>query len=265
MINAFSSSFGRFLFEVVAFLGGAGLLIQVSVRESLRRPIYFRLIIEQVYQIGVKSLPLVAATAFSTGMVMALQFGYGLEQFGGKLYVPKVVSLSIVRELGPVFTGLMLAARVGAGIASEIGSMTVTQQIDAIRALGTSPIKKVVIPRIVATFISLPILTVLANTIGIFGGLLVCAYELGIDAEFYIQKVTYTVVIKDYMEGIMKTCVFAFLISVPACYFGLKASAGTRGVGIATTKAVVVSSILIVTSDFFLSKLLWILTRWTLS
>jgi phospholipid/cholesterol/gamma-HCH transport system permease protein len=195
---------------------------------------------------------------------MALQFGYGLEKFGGKLYVPKVVALSFVRELGPVFTGLMLAARVGAGIASELGSMTVTQQIDAIRALGTSPLKKVVIPRIIATFVSLPLLTVIANTVGILGAILVCASELGIDAEFGLQKVTSTVVIKDYVEGIIKTCFFAFLISVPACYFGLRTTAGTRGVGISTTKAVVVSSILIVVSDFFLSKLLWIITRWTM-
>jgi phospholipid/cholesterol/gamma-HCH transport system permease protein len=265
MMNNVALSFGKFILDLAAFLGGASLLFKNSVSEFRRRPVYFGLIIEQVHQIGVKSFPLVAATALSTGMVMALQFGYGLEQFGGKLYVPKVVSLSIVRELGPVFTSLMLAARVGAGIASEIGSMKVTQQIDAIRALGTSPIKKVVIPRIIATFISLPVLTVLANTIGILGCILVCATELGIDPQFSIQKVASTVVIKDYVEGLLKTFVFSFLISVPSCYFGLTTSAGTRGVGIATTKAVVVSSILIVLSDFFLSKLLWIITRWTLS
>lgn len=265
MISTIATSFGRFLFETASFMGGASMLFSSAVKELMRPPVYLRLIIDQIYQIGVKSLPLVCATAFSTGMVMALQFGYGLEQFGGKLYVPKVVSLSIVREMGPVFTSMMLAARVGAGIASEIGSMTVTQQIDAIRALGTSPIKKVVIPRVIATFISLPILTVIANTIGILGGLLVCQYELGIDAEFYIQKVSQTVWIKDYVEGLLKVAVFSFLISVPSCYFGLRTSAGTRGVGIATTKAVVTSSILIVVSDFFISKLLWILSKWTLS
>lgn len=265
MIQAVTTSFGKFLLDALNFIGGASMLFRASVAELTRPPVYARLIIEQIYQIGVKSLPLVCATALSTGMVMALQFGYGLEQFGGKLYVPKVVSLSIVRELGPVFTSLMLAARVGAGIASEIGSMKVTQQIDAIRALGTSPIKKVVIPRVIATFISLPLLTVLANTIGIMGGMIVCSYELGIDASFYVQKVSQTVWIKDYIEGLLKTCVFAFLISVPSCYFGLTTGAGTRGVGISTTKAVVVSSILIVVSDFFLSKLLWIIAKWTLS
>ncbi|MEQ1875742.1 MAG: ABC transporter permease [Bdellovibrionia bacterium] len=265
MMQAVAHSFGRFILETLGFMGGAAMLFRSSIRELLRPPIYMRLIVEQVYQIGVKSLPLVSATAFSTGMVMALQFGYGLEKFGGKLYIPKVVSLSIVRELGPVFTGLMIAARVGAGIASELGSMTVTQQIDAIRALGTSPIKKVVIPRVIATFISLPILTVIANTIGIMGGMIVCHYEHGIDAHFYIQKVAQTVWINDYIEGLVKTMALSFLISVPSCYFGLKTTAGTRGVGIATTKAVVVSSILIVVSDFFLSKLLYVLSRWTTS
>ena len=137
--------------------GGATALLYQSFIESFRRPVYFGLMVEQVYQVGVRSLPLVLVTALSTGMVMALQFGLGLEKLGGKMYVPKIVSLSIVRELGPVFTSIMLAARVGAGITSEIGSMKVTQQIDAIRALGTSPIKKIVIPRIVACVFTLPL------------------------------------------------------------------------------------------------------------
>jgi phospholipid/cholesterol/gamma-HCH transport system permease protein len=128
------------------FFGGAYFLVMDLSREIWRRPFYLKLVLEQVYQIGVRSLPLVIVTGLSTGMVMSLQFGLGLEKFGGKPYVPKIVSLSIVRELGPVFTSLMIAARVGAGITSEIGSMTVTQQIDAIRALGTSPIKKIVVP-----------------------------------------------------------------------------------------------------------------------
>jgi phospholipid/cholesterol/gamma-HCH transport system permease protein len=263
MIQSITLSFGRFLTDSINILGGTVQLFRASAVELLRRPFYLRLIIDQIHQIGGRSLPLVATTAFSTGMVMALQFGLGLEKFGGKLYVPKVVSLSIIRELGPVFTALMIAARVGAGIASEIGSMTVTQQIDAIRALGTSPIKKIVIPRILATAISLPLLTVLANTLGVLGGLVVGSYELGVDPLFYLQKSAETVVIDDYIQGLAKSFVFAFLISVPSCYFGLKTKAGTRGVGIATTKAVVVSSILIMASDFFLSKLFWIIARWT--
>jgi phospholipid/cholesterol/gamma-HCH transport system permease protein len=233
------------------------------VQESLRPPYYVRLLTDQIYNIGVRSLGLVFATAFSTGMVMALQYGYGLEKFGGKLYIPKLVALSIIKELGPVFTALMIAARVGAGIASEIGSMTVTQQIDAIRALGTSPIKKIVVPRILATLICLPLLTVFANSVGIVGGGIVAVTDLQMDWNFYFQKVASTVVIHDYMVGLAKTVFFAITISVSACFFGMNAKAGTRGVGIATTQSVMVSSIIIVVSDFFLTKLFWLVLQWT--
>jgi phospholipid/cholesterol/gamma-HCH transport system permease protein len=155
----------------------------------------------------------------------------------------------------------MLAGRVGAGIASEIGSMVVTQQIDAIRALGTSPIKKIVIPRVLATLVALPLLTVLANTIGVFGALVVGATELGLDPNFFIQKTINTIHMVDYISGVLKTVFFSFCISVPACYFGLNVKEGTRGVGIATTKAVVAGSVMIVIvlSDFFLTKLFYIL------
>jgi len=262
-MTAVAISFGKFIVDLMHLAGGTALLIRRSIRESLYRPHYLRLIIDQCYQIGFRSMGLVFATALSTGMVMALQFGYGLEKFGGKLYVPKLVALSIIRELGPVFTSLMLAARVGAGIASEIGSMTVTQQIDAIRALGTSPIKTIVVPRIIATTFCLPLLTIMANTVGIFGGMIVSVTELGMDSSFFIQKVAYTVTMQDYMIGMFKTLVFGFVIAVSSCYFGMTASAGTRGVGIATTRAVVTSSIIIVMSDFFLTKLFWILIKWT--
>jgi len=201
----------------------------------------------------------VAICAMSTGMVITIQFGFGLEKFGGKLYIPKMMAVSIVRELGPVFTSLMMAGRVGAGIASEIGSMKVTQQIDAMRALGTSPIKKIVIPRILALLISLPLLTILANTLGIGAGILVGATELGLDPSFFLQKVLQTVLISDYMVGVAKTVFFAFFIGITACHYGMGVQEGTRGVGIATTKSVVASSILIVTSDFVLTKLFWIL------
>ena len=148
-------------------LGGMALLVKQIVQDLFRGPFYFRLFIDQMYLLGLRSGPLVFVTAASTGMVMALQFGLGLQKFGGKLYVPKIVSLSIIRELGPVFSCLMLAARCGAGITSEVGSMTVTQQIDAIRALGTSPIKKIVIPRVLAALIAFPLLVAFANVIGV--------------------------------------------------------------------------------------------------
>jgi phospholipid/cholesterol/gamma-HCH transport system permease protein len=262
MIQSLTLNLGRRFFELFRFLGGLGMMLSQTLREITRRPFYFRLILDQVYQLGVRSIPLVIVTAASTGMVMTLQFGLGLEKFGGKLYVPKIVSLSIVRELGPVFASLMLAARIGAGIASEIGSMKVTQQIDAIRALGTSPIKKIVIPKVLACLIAIPLLTVFANTVGIAGGTLVGSSELGLDPSFYINKAMATVTIADYMTGLAKTFFFALFISLPACYYGMTVTGGTRGVGSATTKAVVTASILILISDFFLTKLLWVVETW---
>lgn len=242
--------------------GGSAILFKQVVSELFRPPLYFRLVVEQMYQVGVMSLPLVMVTAGSTGMVMALQFGLGLEKFGGKLYVPKIVSISILREMGPVFTCLMLAARVGAGMASEIGSMVVTQQIDAIRALGTSPIKKIVIPRVLACVIAIPILSTMANFIGVGGALLVCVNDLGLDPVFFIQKVLTTLWLPDLLSGAAKTPVFAGIIAITACYFGLNVKGGTKGVGNATTMAVVVSSISILAGDYFLTKFYWVIEQW---
>lgn len=244
------------------FFGGAYFLSVQVLREVWRRPFYFRLVMEQVYLIGVKSLPLIAVTGGSIGMVMTLQFGLGLEKFGGKPYVPKIVSLSIVRELGPVFTSIMIAARIGAGITSEIGSMTVTQQIDAIRALGTSPIKKIVIPRVLGCLISLPLLVAFANAIGIYGGMVVGYQDLGLDQEFYMQKVYQTILVADYVSGFAKSYFFALFISLTACYYGLTVKGGTKGVGTATTKSVVTSSIFIFIGDYFLTKIFVVFESW---
>ncbi len=250
-----------FMREFLHFLGGIGILSRQVMRELVTGRIYWKLLIEQVYQIGVRSLPLILITAISIGMVMSLQFGLGLEKFGGKLYVPKLLAVTILREMGPVFTSLMLAARVGAGIASEIGSMVVTQQVDAIRALGTSPIKRIVIPRVLACLITLPILVSMANIVGNLGGLIIGATELNLDPNFYLLKVLSTSTIQDYLSGFGKTFFFALFIAIPSCYFGLTVKNGTKEVGIATTKAVVVSSIMIVIGDFFLSKLFWVLEK----
>ena len=251
-----------FLLEYINFLGGVGILTVQILKELFKKPFYHKLVAEQIYLIGMKSLPLIIITAGSTGMVMSLQFGLGLEKFGGKMYAPKLVAATIFREMGPVFTSLMLAARVGAGIASEIGSMVVTQQIDAIRALGTSPIKKIVIPRVLACLLTLPILASMANIVGNLGGLVVGASELNLDPNFYYLKVLSTANIKDYFSGFGKTFFFALFISIPSCYFGLNVKKGTKEVGIATTNAVVVASILILVGDFFLSKLFWMIEKW---
>lgn len=259
MMTAVLNSIGERILAAAHALGGAGLLMRYVVKDLFRRPLHVFLIVEQVYFIGVKSLSLIIVTSLSTGMVMALQFGLGLQKFGGKLYVPKIVALSIVREMGPVFCSLMLAARVGAGIASEIGSMTVTQQIDAIRALGTSPIKRVVIPRMLACLIALPLLVALGNVFGVIGSLAVEVWELGLDPMFCLEKMLTTVKARDYLAGLSKTFFFAFFIGLTSCYYGMNVRGGTQGVGTATTRAVVVASVSILLGDFFLTKAIFIL------
>lgn len=258
--DGFFYRIGREFMSAIQFSGGAFMLGVDCCREMVRPPYYFYLTIEQLYLIGVRSLPLVAVTGLATGSVMALQFGYGLEKFGGKLYVPKVLSLSVVREMGPVFTSLLVAARIGAGITAELGSMNVTQQIDAIRALGTSPIKRLVIPRLLATLIALPLLTIIADFIGIIGGLLVTVKELGQTSEFFFSKTVESMWMSDFTLSLLKPIVFAIFIALSACYRGITTSGGTRGVGEATTWVVVYTNIFIMISDFFVTKFIIIIS-----
>jgi phospholipid/cholesterol/gamma-HCH transport system permease protein len=250
--------FHRFLL----FIGGTTQLAKQCFNELFQRPFYFQLIAAQIHSAGIRSIPLIFVMASSVGMVMALQFGIGLEKFGGKLYIPKIVSVSIIRELGPAFAALMFAARVGAGITSELASMVVTQQIDAIRALATSPIKKIVLPRVIACIIALPTLTIIANTVGIFGGLIVGSTDLGLDPSFYLQKMKDSVQIADYFSGFLKSFFFALFVALPSCYYGLNPEKGTQGVGNATTKSVVTSCVLILIGDYFLTKFFWIFESW---
>lgn len=262
MIHTAARPFRDWIYDQLNFLGGIALLMKDCFQEGFAKPFYWKLLIEQIYQIGVRSFPLILVTSGTIGMVMSLQFGFGLEKFGGKPYVPRLVASTIFREIGPMFTSLMLAARVGAGMASEIGSMVVTQQVDAIRALGTSPIKKIVLPRILACLIIVPLLAAIANVVGNAGGLLIGVNELGLDPQFYYRRILDTANIKDYLSGFGKTFFFALFISVPSCYFGLTVKNGTQEVGMATRKAVVTSSLLILVGDFFLAKVFWIIEKW---
>jgi phospholipid/cholesterol/gamma-HCH transport system permease protein len=218
-------------------------------------PFNLKLVLREVDNFGAGSLLLVDIIALFTGMVMALQTIYGLSIYGAEMYVGSVVSLSLVRELGPVLTSIMVGARVGSGIAAEIGSMQVTEQIDAMRALGASPVKKLVTPKMLAAMITLPLLTVTADIIGIFGGMIIAMFELEIDRIFYINSVLTTIKISDLLSGIGKTVFFGLLIAVIGCHFGLKTTGGTTGVGRSTTITVVTISISILISDFFLTKL----------
>lgn len=246
-----------FFQDAMIFLGGIGVLAAEVVETIFKSKFETARTIEQIYEVGVRSLPLILTTALSVGMVITLQSGIGLEKFGGTLYLPKAVSLSILWELGPLFTGLMLAARAGAGITSEIGSMQVTQQIDAMRALGTSPVRKIVVPRVIACFIALPLLVAFANFTAIAGSMIIGQSQFNLDPLFYLQKLTSSFRPFDYFSGFSKSFFFSLFISLPACHFGLLVREGAQEVGIATTKSVVVSSILILIGDFFLTKIFW--------
>ncbi len=253
-------SFNAFV-GFIEFLGGGVNLTYATLLSLFRPPFYFRLFTEQCYQLGFKSLSLTTITGLSTGMVMTLQFGLGLERFGGKLYVPKIVGLSILRELGPILTCLMLAGRVGSGVAAEIGAMKVTQQIDAIRALGTDPIKRIVIPRVLAMLLVAPMLTIFADLTGIFGGLFIGYFELNIEPGFYFHEALLGLRPIDFMVGFSKTFLFGVTIAITGCYYGLTTQGGTQGVGLATTRSVVTASILVAIQDFLLTKVWWLYER----
>lgn len=230
-----------------------------SVRYMFTRPSYINTILEQMYQIGVRSLSIVLLTCFFTGMVLALQTGYQIARFGAKVYIGVVVALSIVRELGPVLTALVVAGRVGAGIAAELGSMQVTEQIDAMRAMGTNPVKKLVTTRLIALLIMLPILTIIGDVIGIVGGMLISLYSLGLDFSFYKSTTIQALALQDMFTGLVKPFVFGFIIAIIGCHLGLNTTGGTEGVGKSTTMSVVTSSILIFLFDFLLVKIFFLM------
>jgi phospholipid/cholesterol/gamma-HCH transport system permease protein len=236
-------------------LGEVGLLSRDFVRYLFRRPFETRLFIEQLDSVGWRSLNVVNLTAIFTGMVLALQMGGFLSRFGAKIYVSRIMGISLLREMGPVLTALMLGARVGAGITAELGSMTVTEQVEAMRALASSPVKKLVVPRVLATIVMLPVLTMLSDVVGLCGGLLIAVTQLGVGADYFYSSLIQNVAISDLMSGLGKALFFGYLIGIIACNKGLSASGGADGVGRATTSAVVAASVSVLVSDFFLTKL----------
>src|SRR5207237_5506802 len=213
------------------------------VRQMISGPYDRVAIIAQFEAVGVRSMSIVGITSLFIGMVLALQTAYSLEEFGGKLFIGKVVSLSLVREVAPVLMSLMVGGRVGAGITAEIGTMKVTEQIDALRALATNPVRKLVVPRVVATTFMLPILTTIACFVGILGGLIIAVGSLHLSANFYMRSVINTLRYNDVASGVGKTFFFGFGIGIIACYNGLKTSGGADGVGRSTTATVVTASI----------------------
>ena len=231
------------------------LLGQVG-RGLVSRPIYARDIIEQLDAVGIGSLTVVLLTGLFTGMVLALQSGSTLDQYGARTVVGKLVSASMVRELGPVLTALMVTGRVGSGIAAELGSMVVTDQIAALRALGTDPIRKLVVPRVIAGTVMLPILTIISDGVGMFGGMVISATQLRVTSSIYWANVIEGLFMADIWMGLIKPVVLGFALVTIGCHVGLRARGGTQGVGRATTNAVVSASVVVLALDFFLTKLL---------
>jgi phospholipid/cholesterol/gamma-HCH transport system permease protein len=241
------------------YVGGAAQLLFEAIYYGIRPPYRLGPILQEVESIGIQSLTVVSVIAFFTGMVLALQTAYALSRFGAKGFIGVVVALSLVREIGPVFTGIMVAGRVGSGITAEIGSMKVTEQIDAIRVMGSNPVKQLVVPKLVASIIALPLLTVVAISIGIVGGLLISIMELQVNSYYYFTTILDTIALQDVASGVGKTAFFGLIIAIIGCYQGMTTKGGTVGVGRATTSTVVISSILILVTDFFLTKIFLLL------
>jgi phospholipid/cholesterol/gamma-HCH transport system permease protein len=227
-----------------------------TVRGAFSRPFYFHDVVQQFDQIGIGSLTVVLLTGFFTGAVVALQTGITLDQFGARPFVGRLVSASVIKEVGPVFTGLMLAGRVGSGIAAELGSMAVTNQISALRALGSDPVRKLVVPRVIAGFVMAPVLTVLYDAVAILGGWLVAVYQLRVASSLYWTSITDALYLQDAWMGLIKPFFLGYVIVTIGCHMGLRTKGGTQGVGRATTKAVVAASVAVIAVDFFLSRLL---------
>jgi len=228
-----------------------------AVRHTFMPPYYPRLIIEQLLRIGYFSLPVVGMTAVFTGAVLALQIYIGGARFNAESIVPNIVVLGITRELGPVIASLMVAGRVSAAIAAEIGTMRVTEQIDALRTLSTNPFKYLVAPRLIAGVIALPLLVLIADIIGVMGGWLVATQGLGFNSSVYIQNSYDFVELGDVLSGLYKAGVFGFIIAMMGCYQGFNSKGGAQGVGRATTNAVVFASILILAANYLMTSLLF--------
>lgn len=231
-------------------------LTSAAFQAIVTRPHYRFDIIEQFDLIGWGSLTVVLLTGFFTGAALASQAGMTLDQFGARPVVGRLVSASMIKELGPVLTGLMLTGRIGSGIAAELGSMVVTDQINALRALGTDPVRKLVVPRLLAGIFMTPVLTVISDCVGLVGGWLVSRYQLQVASGLYWSSVTKALYMQDVWMGLIKPFVLGFVIVTIACHVGLRTSGGTQGVGKSTTVAVVAGSVAVIAVDFFVTQLL---------
>jgi phospholipid/cholesterol/gamma-HCH transport system permease protein len=244
--------------KTTTFVEEVGQLANLQIQTiywMFRRPFRFHLLIKQMEEIGANSVPVVVVTALSTGMVLALQSHIGFKRFNAETLVGTVVALSMTRELGPVLTGLIVAGRAGSSMAAELGTMRVTEQIDALVTLATNPIHYLIVPRFLAGLIMLPILTICADMVGIVGGYIVSTRILGANPVIYIRRTRDFLVLGDVFNGLFKSAVFGMSIAIISCYAGFYTEGGAEGVGKATTRAVVISSMLILISDYIMTAL----------
>ena len=244
-----------YLRRTVEWYGGVGLLTRQVFRSLALPPKYFRLIVQEIEVMGVRSLGVALTAAIFTGMVFTIQSAVNMARFGAESYVGPVAALALLRELGPVLTAILVGGKVASGITAELGSMKVTEQIDALRTLGVNYIKRLVVPRVLAALIVFPLLTVLADAVGVLGGMLIMFLERGADMYAYWNITTYWVVPKDFLTGVGKSIFFGFIVTMIGCYNGLSTEGGTEGLGRATTDTVVHVTMAVIVSDFFITKL----------
>jgi phospholipid/cholesterol/gamma-HCH transport system permease protein len=255
-MNGAVENLGGRIDGTVIQLGRGAQLAGGSLWRVVRHPARLSIFVYQMMQVGVRSLSLGIAMSVFAGMVLAFQFGFGLERFGARLFIGQVTVTAIFRELGPILTALVVGARVGSGIAAELGGMAVTEQIDAVRALGADPLTELVAPRIVACTLSLPLLAIVCDVVGVGGGMLVASLQYGVGPRLFLNGVYEFVTIDDFLSGLVKSVFFGFLVGVISCHFGVRATGGTEGVGRATTRAVVTISLASLFADYLITRVL---------
>jgi phospholipid/cholesterol/gamma-HCH transport system permease protein len=257
MFNLFFMDLGRKVLSFMYFFGGLASLTGQTVYQTFKPPYKYNHIVEQSKKAGFDSLPIVSVVALFIGFIFALQFGYFMQRIGSEMYIASLVALAIVRELGPVITALIVAGRVGAANTAELGSMQVTEQIDALETLAANPVKYLVVPRFVALGLMLPLLTLYANFVGIVGSYLICVFKLGITSSMYVNMTFSALVHKDLFTGLFKAWIFGMVIALVSCYEGFNVEGGAAGVGRATTRSVVFSFLMILAADCFITALFY--------
>jgi phospholipid/cholesterol/gamma-HCH transport system permease protein len=253
----FFMEIGRRILAFMYFVGGLASLTAQTTYQTFKPPYKYNQIVEQSKKAGYDSLPIVSVVALFIGFIFALQFGYFMQRIGSEMYIASLVALAIVRELGPVITALIVAGRVGAANTAELGSMQVTEQIDALETLATNPVKYLVVPRFVALGLMLPMLTLYANIVGILGSYFICVVKLGITSSMYMHMTFSALLYKDLFTGLFKAWIFGMVIAVVSCYEGFNVEGGAVGVGKATTRSVVFSFLLILAADCLITALFY--------